>query len=632
MYLIHNLKAITNPKKKTHTETEMDVRIHWSTKFFLYLETLRNDPTKGSIYVVISELIFETTYSKDYLTVSIVPKKLMVPDTVRKLQKDGYHITGEINTDLMKFDYVNNNVKLITYETPKLPNMQFYSHTPIYSKLFDEKRKTGINLDGNLKILIDNVKYGSGKQCYEINKVIHSLNISDYHLKLFNSKYNDLISIKPKDSLKENFVLKPFFKLLNLYVIPYIFIILQVLFKEILLNILKPFYSLRYYSVLFLQLDLRIKQFTYFPMQYLSIGERSTLNTFSKNEKLYASYMDYIRYYNTLWLIVNDYSFSLTVSALLRIHKHSIINFLMTFLNQIFIKKVFYLTNALSQNPFGIKLNDELTKFLRDLFYWIIEFVDNTYFKFLTNEITLSYIIDALYVLTYCFGVTFFIAFLIDYLTILTLHFKIFYKISYKLYRIQLKLLISLVYLFCGKKYNTLRDRIDNESYSLEVLLVGVLIFMILIFLMPTTIAFYLIYTFLQYIAKSLEIILMTVIMCFNHFPLFIIMLKLKDQKRISNEIQLNTGYETIIQSPVIKLSSESLKWKEIFTNFWNIITQFQNEIISVDLITKIILGKDILIDKYALYEPLYSTVPENTITFKDLAHKLLYNNPRKYL
>ncbi|CAI8500331.1 unnamed protein product [Hanseniaspora opuntiae] len=608
----------------------MDIRLHLATKFISYLETLRNEHTQGSLYVVISELIYETSYSKDYLALSIVPKRAVDQEMEKKLAKDGYYITGQVNTTSMKFEY-ESAIKIITYETPKLPNMQFYSHTSINKKLFDTLPESDKKLSGNLSLLIENMDSGSDNHYYQLDKVIHSLNISDYHLKLFNNRYESLVSIKPKDSLKENYFLKPFFKLLNIYLIPWVFILIQILFKEIIFNILKPIYSLRYYSVLFLQLDLRIKQFAYFPVQYLSIGERSSLTTFSNNEKLYTSYMDYIRYYNTLWLIVNDYSFSLTVSALLKIHKEKIAKFLMSYLNQIFIKNVYQLTGALSQNPFGIKLNDELTKFLRDLFVWIIDFVDNAYFKFLTNETTLMYIIDALYILTYCFGVTFFIAFLIDYLTVLTLHFKIFYKISYKLYRIQLKLLISLVYLFCGKKYNTLRNRIDNESYSLEVLLVGVLIFMILIFLMPTTIAFYLIYTFLQYIAKCLEIVLMTIIMCFNHFPLFIMMLKLKDQKRIPNEIQLSTGYETIIQSPVIKLSSESLRWKDIFTNFWNIITQFQNEIISVNLISKMILGKDILIDKFALYKPLYSTVPKNHLRFKDLVCKLLRENPRKY-
>ncbi|CAI8500685.1 unnamed protein product [Hanseniaspora opuntiae] len=565
----------------------MDIRLHLATKFISYLETLRNEHTQGSLYVVISELIYETSYSKDYLALSIVPKRAVDQEMEKKLAKDGYYITGQVNTTSMKFEY-ESAIKIITYETPKLPNMQFYSYTSINKKLFDTLPESDKKLSGNLSLLIENMDSGSNNHYYQLDKVIHSLNISDYHLKLFNNRFEILVSIKPKDSLKENYFLQALFQ-----VIEY--------------------------------------QFAYFPVQYLSIGERSSLTTFSNNEKLYTSYMDYIRYYNTLWLIVNDYSFSLTVSALLKIHKEKIAKFLMSYLNQIFIKNVYQLTGALSQNPFGIKLNDELTKFLRDLFVWIIDFVDNAYFKFLTNETTLMYIINALYILTYCFGVTFFIAFLIDYLTVLTLHFKIFYKISYKLYRIQLKLLISLVYLFCGKKYNTLRNRIDNESYSLEVLLVGVLIFMILIFLMPTTIAFYLIYTFLQYIAKCLEIVLMTIIMCFNHFPLFIMMLKLKDQKRIPNEIQLSTGYETIIQNPVIKLSSESLRWKDIFTNFWNIITQFQNEIISVNLISKIILGKDILIDKFALYKPLYSTVPKNHLRFKDLVFKLLHENPRKY-
>lgn len=624
------------------------VRIHWPVKFFYLTQQLYkvNDGVDKEL-IVIGELISKNELCVNFLVVSVVDLR-----TSKPFKDDGaYFVLGEINTKRRKFRYKNENelfdnancdVTIIQFESPRLPNMQFFSTTPIYDELFsssllkpDHSNHEYKNLNTLITYMdLNEVKNNpdSLQKNYCFDNVIHCLNIADHHLKLFNTKYPAFKSLQPIESLKNNFLFKPLFQFFHLSIVPYLFIIMRVLFCEILLRILlNPFRWLRSYSISVLQLELRIKQFSFFPVQYLNIGERTVLEENIDNSKLYGSYMDYIRYYNTIWLIVNDYSFALTLSSLLQIHKNNIVNCLSHYLSKFLIEDVVSLTNFLNQNPYGIKLNDELSKFLGDLFLWIIEFVNMCYFKVLVSKQSLIFLIDALSFLTYSFGMTFAIAVIIDYISILTLHFKLFYKISSKLYSLQLKLLISLFYLFCGKKYNKLRNRIDNESYSLEVLLIGVLIFMILIFLSPTIIAFYSIYTCLQYISTLLEISLMIVLMCLNHFPLFIIMLKLKDGARIPRGVHMNIKYEHIIQEQVVRLEGESLKWQQVFTNFLEILSQFQKEIVSLSLLKKCLLGNDILIDKYSLYKPLYSNAPNNPISIKDLVHKMLHENPRKY-
>lgn len=624
------------------------VRIHWPVKFFNITQQLykANNGVDREL-VVLGELISKNDLCVNFLVVSVVEL-----ETSKPFKNDGaYFVLGEINTKRRKFRYTNedylfNNanydVTIIRFDTPRLPNMQFFSTISIYDKLFNSSLQKPENNNHEYKNLNILIKYmglnevkndpDSLQKNYSFDDVIHCLNIADYHLKLFNSKYPDFKSLQPIESLKNNFLFKPLFQFFHLSIVPYLFIIMRVLFCEILLKVLSnPFRWLRSYSISVLQLELRIKQFSFFPIQYLNIGERTMLEEYNDNSKLYSSYMDYIRYYNTIWLIVNDYSFALTLSSLLQIHKITIVNCLSHYLSKFLIHDVISLTNFLNQNPYGIKLNDELSKFLGDLFLWIIDFVNMCYFRVLVSKQSLIFLIDALSFLTYSFGMTFAIAVIIDYISILTLHFKLFYKISSKLYSLQLKLLISLFYLFCGKKYNVLRNRIDNESYSLEVLLIGVLIFMILIFLSPTIIAFYAIYTCLQYISTIFEISLMIVLMCLNHFPLFIIMLKLKDGARIPRGVHMNIKYEHIIQEQVVRLEGESLKWQQIFTNFLEILNQFKNEVASLSLLKKCLLGNDILIDKYSLYKPLYSNAPNNPISLKDLVHKILHENPRKY-
>nr|CAD7428884.1 unnamed protein product [Timema monikensis] len=63
------------------------------------------------------------------------------------------------------------------------------------------------------------------------------------------------------------------------------------------------------------------------------------------------------------------------------------------------------------------------------------------------------------------------------------------------LYSLQLSGLLALFRLFLGKKYNPLRGRVDSCQYSPDQLFVGTLAFTILLFLLPTTFMYYIVFT-----------------------------------------------------------------------------------------------------------------------------------------
>lgn len=56
--------------------------------------------------------------------------------------------------------------------------------------------------------------------------------------------------------------------------------------------------------------------------------------------------------------------------------------------------------------------------------------------------------------------------------------------------------LYSLFLLFRGKKWNVLKERVDQEEYSLDQLLLGTVMFTCLIFLYPTVLFYYLLFMF----------------------------------------------------------------------------------------------------------------------------------------
>lgn len=105
-----------------------------------------------------------------------------------------------------------------------------------------------------------------------------------------------------------------------------------------------------------------------------------------------------------------------------------------------------------------------------------------------------------------------------------------------------------------GKKYNILRKRNEPAAYSLDQLLIGTTLFTLASFLFPTVLAYYLLFaavsTFVQVfdilmgVQTRVAIILVhasleTSLAFLNHFPLFAVMLRVKDPHRLPGTCRL---------------------------------------------------------------------------------------------
>jgi phosphatidylinositol glycan class Q protein len=130
------------------------------------------------------------------------------------------------------------------------------------------------------------------------------------------------------------------------------------------------------------------------------------------------------------------------------------------------------------------------------------------------------------------------IAMFSDMLSTLTIHIYSFYLASGRIYHWQLTILQSLFHLFRGKKHNVLRNRIDSCDYDLDQLLVGTILFTLLFFLLPTVAVFYLNFAIARMAIISLKAGFDTLLSCLNHFPLFALMLRIKDPRRLPGGIR----------------------------------------------------------------------------------------------
>ncbi|KAJ3601368.1 hypothetical protein NHX12_032337 [Muraenolepis orangiensis] len=121
-------------------------------------------------------------------------------------------------------------------------------------------------------------------------------------------------------------------------------------------------------------------------------------------------------------------------------------------------------------------------------------------------------------------GLTFALSLLSDMLALLTFHIYCFYVYGARLYCMKLYGLCSLWRLFRGRKWNVLRQR----------LFIGTLLFTILLFLLPTTALYYLVFTLLRLVVVLLQGVLHLLVDLINSFPLMAVGLRIFTPYRLA--------------------------------------------------------------------------------------------------
>lgn len=91
-------------------------------------------------------------------------------------------------------------------------------------------------------------------------------------------------------------------------------------------------------------------------------------------------------------------------------------------------------------------------------------------------------------------GATLFLALCSDLLSLSTLHLYLFYSMATTVFSFHTSAMRSLFDIFRGKKRNTIRNRVEPATYNLDQLLIGAVLFTLAAFLLPTVLAFYLVF------------------------------------------------------------------------------------------------------------------------------------------
>lgn len=337
------------------------------------------------------------------------------------------------------------------------------------------------------------------------------------------------------------------------------------------------------YSATLRQAQLRLWQLVNLPVHFglykgwLDLDHlRTKLPVFNSNVNVANS--NYINFYNTLWCFVNDVVIGRTVLAWIRSYSPEDVAWGVARVETLLFGDFSdYITWVALHHPAGFKLNDQLGRFMEGMYQWTVDWWRGSLAAVVPDAAAVVYaaIHSPMMTVVCHLGVTFTLAVVIDVVKALTLHIRVFATVATKVYHKHLMVVLLLFQLYQGKKYNTLRHRVDHENYETDQLLMGTLLSMVLALLLPTVLAFY----WLFFISHGLVLVAINILedlqTIVGFMPWFPCLLKIKNSNRLQGGVtftRLSTQGKTLI----VQLSNKSLGWKEIFQHFPQLFKRWQ--------------------------------------------------------
>ncbi|KAI4152444.1 MAG: hypothetical protein L6R39_001820 [Caloplaca ligustica] len=131
------------------------------------------------------------------------------------------------------------------------------------------------------------------------------------------------------------------------------------------------------------QVDIRLQQFCYWPIQYLTLRKRR-----DEWESITDRHPDYIRFYNSLWLVANDVIIGIAVGSYIIDNAEWVAFQINTILSDWTVEGLRNMIVWLTDAPAGLKLNNELAVFLGALFIRVIDYWKGRSFRMLHQATT----------------------------------------------------------------------------------------------------------------------------------------------------------------------------------------------------------------------------------------------------
>ncbi|KAH9977239.1 N-acetylglucosaminyl transferase component-domain-containing protein [Lactifluus volemus] len=253
---------------------------------------------------------------------------------------------------------------------------------------------------------------------------------------------------------------------------------------------------------------------------------------------------EYVRFNNAIWLVMNDVVLGSVIGAFICDNSEIIGHSLHNWLKAAFIDFMRDALLWLDDWPEGLKLNTELSSFLVHTLLGVLELW--------------AYILPGL---SGYGGLTVPLSLFLDIFSALTLHISLSHTILKKVFSYQIYALRSLWNLFRGKRFNVLHRRTDSWHYEVDQLILGTLLFTLFTFSLPTLLTYALLFTVMRSGVLIICSILNLAVNLMNHFPLFALLLRIKDPRRLSGSVQ-TVSLLTVFRQYSVSQHDQRQQWR----------------------------------------------------------------------
>ncbi|KAK8861676.1 hypothetical protein IAR55_002499 [Kwoniella newhampshirensis] len=274
------------------------------------------------------------------------------------------------------------------------------------------------------------------------------------------------------------------------------------------------------------QICLRLQQALDGPEQFR--GTRMNIAIEKRSER-------YMQFWNTVWLVAND----LILGYWTRIVILQAVPLLVPIAglySTYLVETPILALRWLNDWPVGLKLNTPLSQFFCSSLGGFIQSWGDIITSVLHDIAPRLLIILAASSLG---GLALSLSVLRDLLSLVTLHLYACYRVMSLVYQWQASSLGGLWNLFRGKRWNVLRQRTDSYEYDVDQLFLGTLLFTVSAFLFPTVLTYAALFGLIRSFSVAMQMLFGHIINALNAFPLFEIMLRLKEPSRLPAGVQM---------------------------------------------------------------------------------------------
>jgi len=188
--------------------------------------------------------------------------------------------------------------------------------------------------------------------------------------------------------------------------------------------------------------------------------------------------------------------------------------------------------------PVGFKLNVPLTYNMGREITTLMTIYDSISEIVWTNT-AMEILLMVLGFVSVIMGLTTLITMSIDLITVVTWHVTIMATCFRQVHNAQWYLLAASWRLFCGKKYNTLRQRTDTMEYDYMQLLFGILVFSSVLFLVTTVLVYYVFFAILHLLVQLLSAAMWIVYVGITYVPTGKWILRMKSPEWFTQSVYL---------------------------------------------------------------------------------------------